>query len=597
MFCPKCRSQLPDDAKFCGVCGTSIEQFTQKSVQQPVQQPVQPPVQQPVQQPVQPPVQQPMQQPVQPPVQQNVEQSTQPPSDEQQKNKFYDYGKEFSSTKYNKKKRRRRVWALIIPVAIILALAAVVVLNFNTIVGVYMKTFASPEKYLVYAEANSIKDVLGQDPIKLYEDLLVEQNNATATNMSFELSKDILEIIEDETDVDLSWINDVALALNTNYYNKNRKIDLTLSVDERDVTSANLYMSEKKNESYLTLPDITDTALYGEFSSEYIELNDFTIMKDELAKALPTGDELEELIIRYVGVLVENLDGTRKSTNEMVVDGISEELVMVEVNLSKKEARDLMVALLKELRNDDVIIDTIVDLNDIIEGGENIKEEYREAIDEAIEYFKDDPYSMPSIIYRGFINKNHRIVGRELRINDERIFYYLATQEKNDFAVEIKTMGQIRGAGYGSVKDGAITSTIDFTIEGKKYATLSVKDFKATEACFTGAVTFVPSAALLYEIEIPGDIVRLEPGIEISMTGPIDDGTLGLYVLMGSKHAAGISFDTKTKTPKSVKLPDVETETDIEEWAESFDFDKVISVLKKTSVPSDIIRELERELR
>lgn len=32
MFCPKCGSQLPDDAKFCGVCGATIENVENQNV-------------------------------------------------------------------------------------------------------------------------------------------------------------------------------------------------------------------------------------------------------------------------------------------------------------------------------------------------------------------------------------------------------------------------------------------------------------------------------------------------------------------------------------------------------------------------------------
>ena len=587
MFCPKCGSQLPDDAKFCASCGTSLEQFSTPVAQQMPQ-----------------PAAQQTQQPAAQQLQQPVAQSAPLQEEGEQENKFYEYGKEFSKTKYNKKKCRRRIWALVIPLAVIAAIAAVVAFNFNAIVGFYMKTFASPEKYLAYAEANTLTDVIGDDFSEQYNAFLDGQNVASTSKINAVLSKDILEMIEDETGLDLAWVNDIVLSLDANVYDKTQKLDAEVSVGDRRVTGASMYMSDKKNETYITLPDITDTALFGEFSTAFINIGDININKDELIEVLPDADELEDYIKKYVGVLVDSFDGARKSTSEMTVDGITEKLVMVEINLSKKEARDMMVALLEELKKDELVLDMLVDINDIVEGEGNIKKRYREAINEAIEYFEDDPYSMPSVIYRGFINDDHRIVGRELRINDERIFYYLTTHDKNDFATEIKTMGQIRGAGYGSVKDGKTTATIDFTIEGKKYATLSLKDFKWERESASGSIIFVPSAALLYKMDktiitmhITGEVVTLEPGIEIAITGGNGSGTLGLYILMGDKRAAGISFDTKTKTPKSVKLPNIDTETDIEEWVDTFDLDTVISSLKKTSIPSDLIKEIEKAIR
>lgn len=53
MFCENCGNKLPDDARFCDVCGCKVSAPEQGVSAQPVQQQVQQPVQQPIQQPIQ----------------------------------------------------------------------------------------------------------------------------------------------------------------------------------------------------------------------------------------------------------------------------------------------------------------------------------------------------------------------------------------------------------------------------------------------------------------------------------------------------------------------------------------------------------------
>lgn len=70
MNCPNCNQQLPDDALFCGNCGTRVEASQQNTNYQNDQTAYQQPNQNPYQQPYQHPYQQAYQQPAQSPTRQ-----------------------------------------------------------------------------------------------------------------------------------------------------------------------------------------------------------------------------------------------------------------------------------------------------------------------------------------------------------------------------------------------------------------------------------------------------------------------------------------------------------------------------------------------
>ncbi len=120
--------------------------------------------------------------------------------------------------------------------------------------------------------------------------------------------------------------------------------------------------------------------IYDSMDDEEYEIynNLMDMVKDP--ESCLTPDQLEDLIVRYVGIWTESVDGVKLRQDESVkIAGMSVDYTAITVKLNGKDLAEIYKKYLEELKNDDTIRGIAIDKLGVSE------EDYEAAFDEAIE--------------------------------------------------------------------------------------------------------------------------------------------------------------------------------------------------------------------
>lgn len=507
----------------------------------------------------------------------------------------------------------------------VVAVAAILVaVFFGQIKGFAIKTFGDSGDYYRYVESNASAK-LNASVAEAYGAYIEAetQDAAAETKITFDVSKaaqdDLCEQLGGE--LDLSWLNDVAVTSNFNIKGEALSSDVKLKINDTDIVALELLDDIKDKVIYFGLPSFDDR--YLAITDEHVETADeesFIFMQimsdDEIRKALPSQEELNELLDKYTEIMLENVKDVEMSTETVEIDGVKQKLTVVKAEIELEDAKVIAKALLNEARGDEVIkkyindISKLLEKKEIITNADEVYDDYREMIDEALDEIDSDDFGEEETLsLYTYVDSSHNVVGRKMSVEGDLLSYVTVRDGKEvglEVLVDLEEDDTLFVRAKG-VRDGKLMNmdlslgTNDTTVFVGTVKEIKLKELK--EGYFNGKV-HLDVARGYYELqemtnaeiaEAEGDKVSIDMTFEAEKS----QSTAKFVYNTKGKSYVEMKVSTKQTEPKKVTLPNEDKTVAVEdagEWVTSFDLTKIVDALRKAKLPTEIVDALEMAL-
>ena len=595
MFCTKCGNQVPDGAKFCGVCGNALASAQEPVITPPVEEPV---FEAPVQEPV-------YEAPVQEPVYEAPVQAYEPPAEEPA----------FAlSTPATPKKKGKGKLVLGIIAAVLAVAVALAAFNWGSVSRFFIRSFGSPVAYMADVEKDNVAKTAENLATRYDEALATYSPKGTAVdaNVSVEVGDALITLLstalaQSGADMDLSWIDSIQLEPKINTYENTMQMDVGVGLNNTKIATVSVVWDMDSQTMWVGVPelhktfvemDAADTMGYeAEEAAESFKMSQQ--MTAAMMEALPSGDQLEKLINKYFGIIVDGIEDVEKSSEKMEIDGLEQKLTLLTATVSQKEAVQIVTDLLEAAQDDKTIEDILDALSDT--AGMDLYEEFTYAVEstlEDMEDVKDEASNSKFLTIETYLDNKDDIVGRTLTVHmeGEKVeASYLTVTEGKEFTFEAE-VDALTVTGEGTVEGEKRTGSYTFTVDGTDYLVLEVEDLLCTdEGDITGTVRLIPTATTYEMMDLPAAASTLLGQSALALT--MEEESLKIGIETGGQTLLAMTLSGSTAKPSQVAIPEgVSTEDDAggQKWLSELDFDAVLGNLKKAGVPESYMSAIEQ---
>ncbi len=637
MFCNNCGAQLPDGSQFCANCGTQLA--VENAYSAPAAQSQEAPAQY---------------------YQESAEYYQQPaqyqeaaPQYQYDASSYEQYAQDYSNFAQANfeanpapapKKKKGLVAILISVVALVLA---GVLLFFFVI-----KPNLSPLNNLKKAEMANLNS-LTDDISEIYGAFVSDKasEGSAELQMKFNLGTEVLQTLttllaQEGVNMPLDWLNTIKLSSLVNASGTASQVKLDLGLENQTLIDLDIVTDIEEKEIYVGIPSLSDKYLcvpmdpqalnslgaedyddyYGDYYGSDYSYNSsantsdiMTILTDpELRKALPTEDELNKLLDKYIEIVFDSLKDVSKEKVTLEINGVSQSLTVLKVNISSKTVVDIAENILTEAKNDKQIKSIIEKMSaylaskGIADASENAYEAYSEFISEGLASMSEARRMADSntvATYSCYTDSKNNVKGRAIDVMGERYFYQATTQSGDNFATILDIADTIKLEGSGTDKNGVKNATYSFSMveysEPVKLLEIQLVDFSQNDSKLNGAIRVSPTENLLNEMGMGSGgssiLSMMSLSLEFKFDSTGENTAMDINVLNGGSVLFGFSTTSKvSETPTvSVQIPaegNVISLENSEEWLKTMDLNKLKDALKSTSIPDELLDALFAEM-
>ena len=398
----------------------------------------------------------------------------------------------------------------------------------------------------------------------------------------------------------ISFLNNIELKFNTNAKDNAIKSDLALEISGKKIVDFTTLADMNKQELFVALLSLSDN--YLKITPDDTSNSLSATMSKDVMEALPSDDELEDLLNKYLKIAIDNMDRVEKSTKTIEVDGISQKVTVLEFTLDSQTVMNISKDVLKEAKTDSTIkktlgkVEKIAKEQGVIAEDENLYTSYKEGIDELLNDLNKEEFENEEILtITDYVNSSHEIIGRSIKMGDYDILSYITAKDGDKFATKIKCQNIIV-KGSGTEKKDVVNGEYTLSMDEEEYLTLKVTDYNKgdiDDGIVSGKFLLTPSSALLNQM-VGSSLMDI--GIEMEIKTTEDNGMLNLNIVSKGKTLVGLETNAKKTKATKIELPDsskVYTADQVIEWASEFDLTKITTALRDAGVDSDLVDMLD----
>ncbi len=548
-------------------------------------------------------------------------------------------------TKKPKKKGKFPVGGLVA----LLVVAAIAVCGFvfwENVQSFFVRSFASPEDYMAHVEkkaaeeqinsiTNAYGSVLGLLGAAEAEDAELE---AFRGEMRIELGEDILDMLStsmeySDMDMDFDWLSNIFVTMYANPGEDLSQIELGVGLDDVTVATLSMIMGLQSGDVYYGIPELSDTYFYMDMSgymdevdasAEEMEL--YQEMMLEMVGMLPSKEKLNEVLNRYMDIVLANLQDVEKDSEVVEVDGVEQKLNVITCTAEAEDILNIAIAILEDVKEDEELLECVCEVAayyaEMSGYGENILDEdmIDEALDTAIENLedqKDDLEVDVSVELTTYVDNSDKIVGRTVEVDadgETQEIYYITVWENNEFAFEADIAGQMEITGSGSRDGSLLEGEYVLEVQGQELLVLEVEDYDedaAEDGYLNGTFTLSPSSELLEAALSQAGASELSsylinPAIVFAFENSETTSSVTMRLEMAGTTVVGFTVSGEMLEATAIEEPEdyvefldatgVVDQTAMLEWLQSADFDAILDKMEEAGVPDLLIDYLAEAL-
>ncbi len=626
MFCSNCGAPLDEGQRFCSNCGAPVQVFTQDRKQEPELTPTPAPE-------------------ATPEAAWNFENEADfakksptedpvvPPEDPTRK-----------SVAPERPKKKKKGWILIVLAVVLVAAGALAALRWKTVsafaenfIG---KSFSDPVDYYHQVERNNFKAAAGIAEAGMDGGILTDRMADGSyieekLQLSFDasvLGDELLDLIEDETGMDVSWFKNAGMYLSVGQEDPLLGGKMTAFLNDKDIIGAD-FLGDLDNEAiYFSVPRLSE-------GYARVELQDYagglanTEAIQEFAQLLSDGETLPILTERYSELILKNLTNVEKSTEELQAGELSGKYTALTVRIKEKTMLRIAEDVLNKARNDAELQKLAIAYFRCMNMSE--EEAYRyyvdsvlETIDRELEQLEDEePDDGNEIRMVVYVNALGRIVGRDIRVISDgeklAVLSYKLLTKGTSFALDAEfssdrgysgytaeTRITLRGDGSLSLK-GEIDGSFDLYVKALSGWNGNIDGFdgKAARLNFHGSyqnktlrftLGLTPTNGLLDKAfeydELPAPVDELIRGLSLELSTEYktqSQSSARLALMSKGRELLSESMEIYPVSAFEVRVPDASV--DVEDWLDGVDFSRltdILSDLMDAGMPASMLGSL-----
>ncbi len=518
------------------------------------------------------------------------------------------------------KKKKTGLIIGIVSAVVVAAIAVLVGFNFNLVKGYAIKTFGSDTDYLRFVEGQSLKQSI--DGItEVYGVAMEEKEDSSATvKLQPKLGDRAEELIGENLtgEMDLDWINKLSLSATSEMGKDKAAVDLVLALSNSEVLKLDAITDMEQQALYFAISNLSDKYLKVDVEMDDVAevggaANITEALDDpEFKKVLPSEEALNELLTKYVDIVIDSIEAKEISTMYLTVGDVAGEYTVIEYEITEEDALAIAEKLLNAAKEDTELKEIIESAcgyladKEIIDPDIDYYDEFEEFIDEgldAVEEAMDDADDNDPITIKNFVNSKHEICGRTVEVDGDEMFNYITVWKGTKFATEVE-VDNVKVEGSGEVKGTKLNAEYTVKVDKSKYLDIIIEEadvIALSDKKFNGTVRVELSDTFVEEMgnyEFADLMEEYDFAFEFKIAA--EEKTSKLEVNVLSKRDLFVGFDITTTLNESdgnITVPseaiDPTDSQALTDWIESLDLTKVADALEEGGLDEDLVTAVE----
>lgn len=504
--------------------------------------------------------------------------------------------------------------------AVALVLVAALLLSWNSLGGLFA-SMKSPEEYLAYVEEKAQADGSAMELTSgmyasFYESMTETKENSAEGAVFLTVGEELTDLLEQylAAGVELDWLKQISLNTTFNNADTLKGINAVLGLNGKPVLSADAMLDMESFDIYAGAPELNKTYLHASLTDMGVDkqmvdstLDEMTALQEKLTKLLPDQQELEAMIGKYTDLIVAGQENVEKTKQSVTINGITQELTVLQSRLSEQNLKKIALAVLAEAKNDQGILDLLnaAQMIAVMGEGETAEDltldEYKQMIDELIAQLEGEAATDDVVfVLKTYVDNKHNICGRSgTDPEGEEEISSLTVSDGDKWAYEMKVYGEVMLSGSGSSDKKLLSGTYTFWESGEEMLSVEVAqlDLPAMrEGELLGTLLLRPGQIILDEIAAeagaPAALVS-----NIAMEIKLAAETCDINILNGDKLLLGLGITAALKELEALTPPENTVEiadgAALEQWLGQLDLQGVLDALQEAGVPEDYMGLLQ----
>ncbi len=508
---------------------------------------------------------------------------------------------------------------LAIVAVVLVAVVALGAIFWGNISRFFQRNFGDPSTYLKDVEKDSIS-AAANDIATAYDQALANaaiENPAADYAISLELSDNLAGLVQtvlanEGMDVDLSWLDNVVLTPHIEQYDNTLLCDIGVGLNNTNLATLSMILDLDDYMIYIGVPELHSEYLaidaYDFLGSEIYTMEESLAASQELTQVmlelLPDSQTLQELIVKYSGIIIDGLGEAEKEKRTVEVGDLEQDLLVVSVELSQKDILNIAMDVLKEVKKDKTIKKLLQDMDAFMEDysgySSYLYDDFIYALEDALEdidYSMDDASSKAFLTIDSYMDSKDNVVGHTFTVKQdgEKVsINYITVTEGDEWAFEAE-LAEVYIYGSGTVNGDSTSGSYTLCVSGTDYVTLELEDCVTTESGFTGTLRLIPESSIYDTMALPAAYASLLDRLALALTVTNDSVTLAIET--GGSSFLALTLSGEISEAKPISLPAYIDANDDEagmQWLSELDLDAVVSNLSKAGLPNEYMEAVEQ---
>ena len=455
----------------------------------------------------------------------------------------------------------------------------------------------TPSEYLEYVliEKPDIAKALGAgiDNIKNRE-----ENAAASGNIDISVgggTKAFLEAINSEAGAAYSqfeWFKSANLNFDATM-NNNDTMDVAakLGINDSHIISMNVIAALGQNAMFVNVPELSALTLKADLG-EYLPITSFNIYSDYL----PEGKTVEKLVYKFADVVLAELDDITKTDDyTMTVNGVSQDVTKLSINIDSEDVVDISRA----------VVTTTIEDADIKNIKTNLAEKnHRDAgyatadalvntiyanLESALENINNANTDVEGVLgVNIYTSSDHDITSFELCYNDEDaiVWNYAENADKCAFILSVENNAILQG--NGTVTNKVLNANVTiYDTEQHLIGTADIRNLNLASVengMLNGSVAIKPSENFIADADLAQMLAQCELVLDFKQTSSTD-AEVAATINYGGIKAFAIKISCNEKQPSAISIPEnalnAADESAMETFRGSMTFDAIIDNISK----------------
>lgn len=515
-----------------------------------------------------------------------------------------------------KEKDKKGKGTLIAVLSVVVVLLLIIIVTSAKITNFFRRTFSSPENYYRYVEGKSAEEmsaVIGDIYTLYLNNLNAYYNQNTSATVSIELGWQGQDLLGMVTDAD--WLDKLEFGVDTSVKDGVIGADFVMSLNEDDIVSFVMLMDVMKENLYLQFPEFTETYL-GIEMKDYMNVETRESLEDlkwqmEIAEkiqdVMPKQAEVEKILNRYFELILGCIDDVDKSSTRLEAGDVEVRCTALEVVIDSSTLREIADTLLEELQDDSELEEIIIEIAEA--GGLDGEDVYREFLNTAEEFLDELRGLLGSrdkIVMTVYVDGKGDIIGRTVKTSGMTIDMLMPQKGKNfGYELSVSVSGvKLALTGEGRRSGSKIDGEFKLRLMGMSLLNIDVDDLdleKLKRNQSNGKVEISLTSAVVNLLGVSNAVGEAIGDMRLVFDAQTKDKSSksSIQWLYGDEKVVSITVSTEWTNGKTEKIPSdrdtifMDDTGDLAKWIQGIDWDKVISNMEKTDLPSEVIGGLE----